>query len=100
MVNWLYMCVAIVKYAQQNILQILTMPDTENISFKKVLSVYETSYPKDNNAKRLSEYLIQYFLSRQLSFAKDFSKRDFISEWDMTTDKTYKFVFNDLDGLV
>jgi hypothetical protein len=94
MISWLFMCNAIVKYAEANLKEIITNPD--KISFTKVLKYYESHFPDNKIAKYLSDYLISYYESRCVVFAKDFERSDFLSEHDIKSDKKFDFVY---DGL-
>lgn len=98
MINWLFICVAIVRYAERHAKTIITSDD--QISVKQVLNVFRELYPRDKNAKLLGEYLYAYFKERQKSFAKDMEKGDKVSEWDMIQDKDYTFEYEGLTGLV
>lgn len=100
MINWLYMCVAIVKYAERYADEIITANEDATISMKDVLNIYAELYPKDKNARVLSDYLYNYFLTRQSEFARDLKRADNVSEWDMIKDKSYKFTYKGLDNLV
>lgn len=99
MINWLFICNAIIKYADLNTEHILTTPK-KKISIKEVFDVYSTAYPDDKNAAFLSKYLYEYFLQRQDDFKKDLEKDDKISEWDITQDKDFTFEYKKVKSLV
>lgn len=98
MINWLFICNAIVKYADRYASEIIT--NKGNISVKQVLDIYKELHPKDKDATFLSDYLYAYFEERQAQFAKDIKKGDKISEWDMLDDKSYKFSYKGVSSLV
>lgn len=89
MIPWLFICKAILLYAENNIEKIIT---TEGkISFEEVLSIFAQRNPRDKNAKFLSSYLLAYYESRCKAFAKDIEKEDKISDWDIKHDKKFTF---------
>lgn len=98
MVNWLFICNAIVKYADKYSKNIIT--SGAGISVKEVLDIYKDLYPKDEKAAFLSDYLYEYFCERQKDFAKDIKKGDKVSQWDIDDDKDYKFSYKGVSGLV
>lgn len=100
MINWLFICLAILKYADKNALQILKMKDKETVSLKELLTIYEDNFPKDGKARFLSEYLYAYFRERQEAFKKDYKRGDVISSWDIDEDKEYSFSYNGVKGLI
>lgn len=91
MVNWLYICVAILKYAHKHQKEILK---GEKVTFKDVLNIYANTNKRSLSARRLTEYLIAYFESRKARFSADYKKGDVLSNWDITEDKDYEFVHN------
>jgi hypothetical protein len=97
-INWLFICAAIVKYADRYATEIIT--SKSDISVKDVLNIYRTLNQGDKNADFLSDYLYAYFLERQKEFQKDFKKGDKVSEWDMEQDKDYKFMYKGVCGLI
>ena len=95
--NWLFICNAIVKYVEKYADQIIS--NKQKISLKEVFDIYKDLYPKDSAATALSNYIYNYFLQRSEDFRKDFDKKDFLSEWDMTTDKEYTFEHGGIKSL-
>lgn len=89
MTAWLFICNAIIRFAEHNIERILS--EDGKISFTDVLNFYAEQFPKDKNAVFLSEYLIAYYNSRCKAFAKDMEKEDKLSEWDIKHDKKFTF---------
>jgi hypothetical protein len=98
MVNWLFICNAIVKYADRYAMDIIT--SKKSISIKEVLAIYEVLSPKDEKARFLSEYIYEYFLERQERFQKDLDRGDKVSKWDIEEDKQYQFSYKNVKGLV
>jgi hypothetical protein len=96
MVNWLFMCNAIVRYAAKNADEILS--SSEPISFEKILDYYGDNF-KGDHAKFLSEYLKAYFRDRRDYFAKDKANEDYISQREMDDDKTYVFRYEGISWL-
>jgi hypothetical protein len=84
---------AIIKYAEKNIEKIITTDHV--VTVKDVLNVYKESYPRDNKAKFISEYLNEYFKYRQERCQRDFNNNDYESLWDITEDKTENFLYLD-----
>jgi hypothetical protein len=97
-VNWLFICNAIVKYAERYAMEIITTKGS--IPLKDVFGIYKTLNPTDKNAKFLSDYLYAYFVSRRKEFQRDLEKGDKLSDWDMRDDKSYKFVYSGVCGLI
>lgn len=89
MINWLYICNAILKYADHFSNQIITNDDP--ITVKQVLNIYKVLNPKSVSASNLTNYLTEYFEQRKLDFQKDVKNGDRISQWSMDEDKKYKF---------
>jgi hypothetical protein len=89
--NWLFICIAIVKYAEENTLKILGAKDKINLN--EVLSVYNNL---DEEGLKVSEYLQEYVLSRKESFDEYYYNNNFydssINEID--GDKSYSFIRN------
>ena len=90
-INWLLICIAIIRYAKKYAKNIITNDKT--ISLKEVLEIYPTLYPNDNKAQFLSKYLHDYFLERQFRCKNDLANGDYKSMWDITEDKTYKYSY-------
>lgn len=97
-INWLFICAAIIKYAEKFSMEIITKNKT--ISFKEVLDIYPTLYPNDPKAFFISKYLYEYFLQRQARCKKDLEKNDYISAWDIEEDYKYEFEFQGVKGLI
>lgn len=98
MINWMFICVAMIKYAERNTMKLITSDRT--ISLKEVLEIYPTMFPQDQKAHFVSKYLYEYFLQRQTRCKKDLEKSDYASEWDMYEDKDYKFSYGGVEGLI
>lgn len=92
--NWLFICVAIVKYTSANTRNILLSKN--NITLNEVLSYYNQFGDK---GEFLQRYLNAYISERKEAFFKDFMKGDKTSEWEMLQDKQYKFQFEGVDYL-
>lgn len=89
-INWLFMCAAIIKYAETFPQQCV---NDYNINFIDVLSYYRLTR-SNAYADMLSTNLIKYYNERCNLFKIDYEKGDFISNHDIITDK--KFTFNAL----
>lgn len=94
----MFICNAIVKYAEKNIDKIVTT--SGNIPLKEVINYYQNAFPKDENAAFLSEYLNAYYNYRKKVFDKDVSNGDRISEHEIIRDKDYSFEYKGIEGLV
>ena len=90
MTNWLFICNAIVKYAQQNPRKILSSPDT--ISLNEVMDYYKDTF-KSEEAGFLSDYMKAYIADRKAYFANDIAKGDYESKKELQTDKDYVFEY-------
>lgn len=98
MINWLFINVAIIKYAQKYSKEIITSDKT--IPLKEVLDIFPTLFPLDRKAFLVSKYLYQYFLQRQSLCKRDLNKNDFLSMWDIEDDKKYTFEYQEVSGLI
>lgn len=98
MINWLFIVAAIIKYSQKYSYRIITSDKT--VSLKEILDIYPTLFPFDKKADKISKYLYNYFLQRRDRCKKDLEKNDRISEWDINEDKSYKFEWNGIKGLI
>lgn len=86
-INWIFICNAIIKYAETNTQDCLT---NKKITFIEVLDYYKNSRCNDY-AKNLSEKLIQYYNERCEIFASDYKRNDNVSNHELVSDKNYKF---------
>jgi hypothetical protein len=94
--NWLFICNAIVKYAEQNQKEILT--SSKKITMNHVLDYYADNF--GSNGKFLSNYLKAYVDERKELFFADYEKGDYLSEWEMKEDRDYTFCFEGIGSLV
>lgn len=92
MTAWLFICNAILKFAENNIERILG--EDGKIPFSEVLGYYGEHFPKNKEAKFLSAYLQAYYDARCKQFAKDLEKEDKISEHDIKNDKKFTFAYD------
>lgn len=99
MINWLFICSAIVKYASKYSLEIITSQNN-TIPLKEVFNIFKELHPKDTKATFLSDYIYNYFLERQAAFTKDLKRGDKLSQWDIDEDKSYTFTYKGVTGLV
>lgn len=97
-INWMFICVALIRYAENNALDILT--NKNNISIKSVLGIFAEMHPTDPKSGFLGDYLYAYFESRRAAFAKDYKNGDVVSMWDIEEDEDYEFSYNGQKGLV
>lgn len=94
-VNWLFICNAIIKFVSVHTSKILT--NKEPITLNDVLDYYGESFGQ--RGKFLSEYLKAYVKERKDMFFKDFCEDNKTSDWDITNDKQYEFVYNNVKHL-
>lgn len=87
-INWLLMCVAIIKYAQANTLQCI---NDSNVLFTDVLNYYRDSR-STAYAAHLSKRLAEYYENRVEYFKNDVKKKNYTSEEELLTDNN--FIFN------
>lgn len=97
MVNWLFICNAILRYAQHNAKHIITTD--KPITLADVLNYYTTYFPENPNSKFLVDYLNAYIDERKKAFEKDYKNGDVISKWEMTGDKDYVFTYKGVSKL-
>jgi hypothetical protein len=82
-INWLVMCVAIIRYTQINFNKILT---EDNICFTDVLSIFEKVAVKPSYGKKISDNLISYYNKRVKYFENDYQNCNYISEMYLKKD--------------
>jgi hypothetical protein len=90
MVSWLFICAAIVKYAEKNSGNIL-MRD-EPITLNEVLNIYKELNPKNKDAEFLSDYLNAYVEDRKQYFTKLIERGDYRGEIETRDDKDFVFI--------
>lgn len=83
--NWFFICLAILKYADKNSTRILTDLYKEN-TLKEVLSIY----PESSNFQ-LSEYLYAYYINRVSYHENRIKNGDLLSEREYTDEKDFRF---------
>jgi hypothetical protein len=86
-INWVLMCAAIVKYAENYTEKCVKL---NKISFEEVLNFYKDFYKTDTSSK-LSDNLVSYYRNRCEYFAKDFAKGDYVSTEEMKKDNDFAF---------
>lgn len=86
-INWLLMCVAIVKFAQSNVRDCIT---EKEVRFTDVLNYYKNLRNTTYGAQ-LSSNLIAYYNNRVEYFANDFENGDFLSKQELKDDANFKF---------
>lgn len=96
MVNWFFMSVAIIRYTETHIKDILL---GKKVSFVDVLNYYKNVFFKNERAIFLSEYLISYYNSRCLYFEKDLKNGDKVSQKWLDDDKNYEFSYGNVSYL-
>lgn len=94
-INWLFICNAIVRYAIIHSKDIL---GGKKITLSTVLDYYKDTF-RVAQAEFLSEYLKAYVKERTEKFAADVAKGDYLSRWDIDEDKTYEFKFGNVTHL-
>ena len=95
-INWLFICVAIVRYAEQNSSKLVSDPD-KRISLEEVLMYYGNTF-KTEYAKSVSKYLIGYYNNRVQYFDKLHKNGDNIAEDDYL-EKDFSFSHEGMKGL-
>ncbi len=90
MVNWLFICNAIARYANAHARKIILTKVP--ITLDEVLDYYGTNFGE--RGRFLSDYLKAYVQSRKDSFYADFKKGDKQSLWDFQDEKNYTFSYN------
>lgn len=96
MINWLFICSAILQYAEANAKLILT--NTKAITLNDILDYYADHY-KNKDSQFLSEYLKAYVEDRKNYFLNDFKNNDYISQAEMDNDKKYTFEYKGVQWL-
>ncbi len=98
MINWMFICLAIIKYSQKYSMEIITSDRT--ISLKEILNIYPVLFPLDKKAMSISKYLYEYFTQRKDRCKKDMEKGDKLSMWDIEEDRDYEFEYDGVKGLI
>lgn len=88
--NFLFICNAIIKYAETNMLRVFSR---DKITMKEVLNYYKTAFKGDKDATFLSEYLNEYFVQRKKYFAELLSVGDRAGINSVIQEKNYKFEY-------
>jgi hypothetical protein len=96
MINWLFICNAILKYAEKYPIQILSTSDP--ISLDTIMDYYATHF-KTKEAIFLSNYLKAYIANRKEYFLNDKKKGDLESKKELTGDKDFTFTFENVTHL-
>lgn len=96
-INWIFICNAIVKYAERNTKSILA--DGSAITLEEVLGFYAKEF-KNADGKFLTNYLRAYVKERKDYFAADLGRGDIESRQELLDDKKYTFTFAGVDSLV
>lgn len=97
MINWLFICNAIVKYAEVH--QLEMFKSLAPISLVEVLYYYRDTFPNSERAAFLSDYLIAYYKERCSIFKRDMEKEDKVSDHELRNDKHYTFVYQGMSML-
>jgi hypothetical protein len=95
-INWLFICVAIVRYAEQNSSKLVSNLD-KRISLEEILMYYGNNF-KTEYAKSVSKYLIAYYNNRVQYFDKLHKNGDNIAEDDYL-EKDFSFSHEGMKGL-
>lgn len=95
-INWLFICIAIVRYAEQNSSKIIS-DSSKKITLEEVLMYYGNTF-KTPYAKSVSKYLIAYYNNRVQCFSKLLNNGDTLAEADYL-EKDFSFSHDGLNGL-
>lgn len=95
MINWLYICNAIVKYANTHANKILLSKC--EISLDDILDYYRENY--NSRGAFLSSYLQAYVKERKEKCLISYQNKDYIGIDDLKNDKQYEFTFNNVTHL-
>lgn len=87
-INWIFICNAIIKFALENIDEIIE--GANKISLDDVLSIY--SYDGTDEGKFLTKYLKDYIRSRKREFINNYINGDIFGK-ELTVDKDLKYSF-------
>ena len=86
-INWLFMCAAIIMYAQNNVRRCI---GNKPVTFEEVLLGYKTAN-RTPIAAKLSANLVNYYRSRVDKFKADYQTGDYTSLGDLAADSTFKY---------
>jgi hypothetical protein len=96
MVNWLFICNAVVRYAEMHAKSILSAGTP--IPLDDVLEYYATTF-KTKEGRFLSDYLKAYVKNRKDYFLADYKKGDYVSEREQKNDKSFVFEYEGISWL-
>ena len=91
MVSWLFICAAIIKYAEKNAYKILTID--RQITLEEVFNIYKELNPCNKEADFLSNWLIAYVEDRKKFFKEAIKKEDYHGRLDTNGDKDFVFEY-------
>lgn len=91
MINWLFICNAILKYAEKHPREILS--NGEPITLDRIVNYYADHF-KTKEANGLSIYLKAYIADRKAYFLKDRKNGDLESKKETADDKTFTYPYN------
>lgn len=94
MINWLFICAAIVRYANTHSREILL--SRNGITLNQIMDVYKQY---GTRGEFLSRYLMAYINERKEKFSKDFENKEYVSMWEIAEDKNYMFTFESVSHL-
>lgn len=89
MFNWLFICAAITRYAENYQKRILLDPNS--ITLDEVITKGLKLKTHPTRTKKIVSYLNSYVVSRKKVFKEDFRKADYISDGDGKGDPRYSF---------
>lgn len=101
-VNWFLICYAIIKYAEDNIKEIVN--SEEKINLHKVIDGFAYGFNKNNPklneyGEFVANYLKSYVRERRSEFMDDFVKKDYRGNRELIEDKTYRFEYSGVQCL-
>jgi hypothetical protein len=97
MIPWLFICHAIVRYAEKHAKEILQ--SGEPIVVSTILDFYKDQH-KTESAKFLSNYLKAYYNNRVEYFQNDLKNGDVVSQKEVDFDKKFTFTHEGKTGLI
>lgn len=86
-INWIFMCAAIVKFAENCVERCI---NAEDVTFEEVLNYYAKA-GRGAYSKNLSKRLIEYYKERVEYYKEDHIRKEYFKVNDLNEDEAYKF---------
>jgi hypothetical protein len=101
-INWILICVAMIKYCQTHTKEIIM--NNDNITLNTVITGYCNNFRDKKNSTDyglfLYSYLSNYIQERKNYFQRQYDLRNVDGADDIKNDATYKYKYDDVESLI